>query len=176
MVECKTAVNPLLKLWSCCSLISTMWFPLLLRDIHIESGPWMWCSNVVIDILYCYITEEYGKMWYMSLSISGHSTYIMFRNHDMSRCFMQYVMWIRLIIDVVKTKVLHPCLKNFISVICIYVQYYITSKLHKQRVLMHRHQGWNVRHGLCHIYMRYIYIYIYELFIAFVCFVVCSLL
>ena len=45
---------------------------------------------------------------------------------------------------------------------------------HKQRVLMHRHQGWNVRHGLCHIYMRYLYIY--ELFIAFVCFVVCSLL
>ena len=47
-------------------------------------------------------------------------------------------------------------------------------KVHKQRVLMHRHQGWNVRHGLCHIYMRDIYIY--ELFIAFVCFVVCSLL
>ena len=45
---------------------------------------------------------------------------------------------------------------------------------HKQRVLMHRHQGLNVRHGLCHIYMRYLYIY--ELFIAFVCFVVCSLL
>ena len=44
----------------------------------------------------------------------------------------------------------------------------------KQRVLMHRHQGWNVRHGLCHSYMRYLYIY--ELFIAFVCFVVCSLL
>ena len=44
----------------------------------------------------------------------------------------------------------------------------------KQRVLMHRHQGWNVRHGLCHIYIRYLYIY--ELFIAFVCFVVCSLL
>ena len=44
----------------------------------------------------------------------------------------------------------------------------------KQRVLMHRHQRWNVRHGLCHIYMRYIYIY--ELFMAFVCFVVCSLL
>ena len=44
----------------------------------------------------------------------------------------------------------------------------------KQRVLMHGHQGWNVRHGLCHIYMRYVYIYmyIYELFIAFVCFVV----
>ena len=35
----------------------------------------------------------------------------------------------------------------------------------KQRVLMHRHQGLNVRHGLCHIYMRYLYIY--ELFIAF---------
>ena len=38
----------------------------------------------------------------------------------------------------------------------------------KQRVLMHGHQGWNVRHGLCHIYMRYVYIY--ELFIAFVSF------
>ena len=49
-----------------------------------------------------------------------------------------------------------------------------TKPLHKQRVLMHRHQGLNVRHGLCHIYMRYLYIY--ELFIAFVCFVVCSLL
>ena len=48
------------------------------------------------------------------------------------------------------------------------------SIINKQRVLMHRHQGWNVRHGLCHIYMRYLYIY--ELFIAFVCFVVCSLL
>ena len=44
----------------------------------------------------------------------------------------------------------------------------------KQRVLMHGHQGWNVRRGLCHIYMRYVYIY--ELFIAFVSFVVCSLL
>ena len=49
-----------------------------------------------------------------------------------------------------------------------------TQRANKQRVLMHRHQGWNVRHGLCHIYMRYLYIY--ELFIAFVCFVVCSLL
>ena len=48
------------------------------------------------------------------------------------------------------------------------------ERINKQRVLMHRHQGWNVRHGLCHIYMRYLYIY--ELFIAFVCFVVCSLL
>ena len=36
----------------------------------------------------------------------------------------------------------------------------------QQRVLMHGHQGWNVRHGLCHIYMRYVYTY--KLFIAFV--------
>ena len=48
------------------------------------------------------------------------------------------------------------------------------TKAYKQWVLMHGHQGWNVRHGLCHIYMRYVYIY--ELFIAFVSFVVCSLL
>ena len=57
----------------------------------------------------------------------------------------------------------------------IYIYIYILCQcIYKQRVLMHRHQGLNVRHGLCHIYMRYLYIY--ELFIAFVCFVVCSLL
>ena len=31
---------------------------------------------------------------------------------------------------------------------------------YKQRVLMHGHQGWNVRHGLCHIYMIYVYIWV----------------
>ena len=36
-----------------------------------------------------------------------------------------------------------------------------TNVVDKQRDLMHGHQGWNVRHGLCHIYMRYVYIYIY---------------
>ena len=36
----------------------------------------------------------------------------------------------------------------------------VTNKWNKQRVLMHRHQGLNVRHGLCHIYLRYLYIYI----------------
>ena len=35
------------------------------------------------------------------------------------------------------------------------------SVSNKQRVLMHGHQGWNVRHGLCHINMRYVYIYIW---------------
>ena len=35
-----------------------------------------------------------------------------------------------------------------------------TQWSHKQRVLMHGHQGWNVRHGLCHIYMRYVYIWV----------------
>ena len=39
----------------------------------------------------------------------------------------------------------------------------------KQRVLMHRHQGWNVRHGLCHIYMRYIYIWVVYSFCLFCC-------
>ena len=34
----------------------------------------------------------------------------------------------------------------------------------KQRVLMHGHQGWNVRHGLCHIYMIYVYIYIWVVY------------
>ena len=37
----------------------------------------------------------------------------------------------------------------------------LKNTVYKQRVLMHGHQGWNVRHGLCHIYMLYVYIYIY---------------
>ena len=39
-----------------------------------------------------------------------------------------------------------------------------TKIYNKQRVLMHGHQGWNVRHGLCHIYMRYVYIYIWVVY------------
>ena len=41
----------------------------------------------------------------------------------------------------------------------VYLEKCSHKMVYKQRVLMHRHQGWNVRHGLCHIYMRYIYIY-----------------
>ena len=40
----------------------------------------------------------------------------------------------------------------------------VDKRIHKQRVLMHGHQGWNVRHGLCHIYMRYVYIYIWVVY------------
>ena len=43
------------------------------------------------------------------------------------------------------------------------------TQVHKQRVLMHRHQRWNVRHGLCHIYMRYIYIWVVYSFCLFCC-------
>ena len=38
------------------------------------------------------------------------------------------------------------------------------SKVNKQRVLMHGHQGWNVRHGLCHIYMIYVRVYIWVVY------------
>ena len=41
--------------------------------------------------------------------------------------------------------------------------------LYKQRVLMHGHQGWNVRHGLCHIYMIYVYIWVVYSFCLFCC-------
>ena len=40
---------------------------------------------------------------------------------------------------------------------------------HKQRVLMLGHQGWNVGHGLCHIYMRYVYIWVGYSFGLFCC-------
>ena len=39
----------------------------------------------------------------------------------------------------------------------------------KQRVLMHGHQGWNVRRGLCHIYMIYVYIWVVYSFCLFCC-------
>ena len=39
----------------------------------------------------------------------------------------------------------------------------------KQRVLMHGHQGWNVRHGLCHIYMIYVYIWVVNSICLFCC-------
>ena len=39
----------------------------------------------------------------------------------------------------------------------------------KQRILMHGHQGWNVRHGLCHIYMIYVYIWVVHSFCLFCC-------
>ena len=43
------------------------------------------------------------------------------------------------------------------------------SNTNKQRVLMHGHQGWNVRHGLCHIYMIYVYIWVVYSFCLFCC-------
>ena len=45
-----------------------------------------------------------------------------------------------------------------------------TQRANKQRVLMHGHQGWNVRHGLCHIYMIYVYIWVVYSFCLFCCF------
>ena len=43
------------------------------------------------------------------------------------------------------------------------------KKFNKQRVLMHGHQGWNVRHGLCHIYMIYVYIWVVNSICLFCC-------
>ena len=45
----------------------------------------------------------------------------------------------------------------------------ILTLTNKQRVLMLGHQGWNVRHGLCHIYMRYVYIWVVYSFGLFCC-------
>ena len=46
---------------------------------------------------------------------------------------------------------------------------FLPYMLYKQRVLMHGHQGWNVRHGLCHIYMIYVYIWAVYSFCLFCC-------
>ena len=45
----------------------------------------------------------------------------------------------------------------------------VINMINKQRVLMHGHQGWNVRHGLCHIYMIYVYIWVVHSFCLFCC-------
>ena len=45
----------------------------------------------------------------------------------------------------------------------------VKTGVNKQRVLMHGHQGWNVRHGLCHIYMRYVYLWVVYSFCLFCC-------
>ena len=51
-----------------------------------------------------------------------------------------------------------------------YLDHYWTNvDPNKQRVLMHGHQGWNVRHGLCHIYIRYVYIWVVYSFCLFCC-------
>ena len=44
------------------------------------------------------------------------------------------------------------------------------SRNDKQRVLTHGHQGWNARHSLCHIYIRYVYIWVVYSFCLFCCF------
>ena len=55
------------------------------------------------------------------------------------------------------------------EVLGIIPDYSFTLSWDKQRVLMHGHQGWNVRHGLCHIYMIYVYIWVVHSFCLFCC-------
>ena len=50
-----------------------------------------------------------------------------------------------------------------------YLNHGLQYVTYKQRVLMHGHQGWNVRHGLCHIYMIYVYIWVVYSFCLFCC-------
>ena len=58
----------------------------------------------------------------------------------------------------------------FVSVVLSYVTgLFVQRIIDKQRVLMHGHQGWNVRHGLCHIYMIYVYIWVVYSFCLFCC-------
>ena len=65
---------------------------------------------------------------------------------------------------------LPPATYHLVSFMCI-CDYAIFCDhwLYKQRVLMHGHQGWNVRHGLCHIYMIYVYIWVVYSFCLFCC-------
>ena len=50
-----------------------------------------------------------------------------------------------------------PSKSSTVLIKYIFAYKYTYHSSNKQRVLMHGHQGWNVRHGLCHIYMIYVY-------------------
>ena len=58
-----------------------------------------------------------------------------------------------------------PMMVSLLTHICVTLPQWVN----KQRVLMHGHQGWNVRHGLCHIYMIYVYILVVYSFCLFCC-------
>ena len=59
--------------------------------------------------------------------------------------------------------------RNLIGLPLLHVVNNSDNVVNKQRVLMHGHQGWNVRHGLCHIYMIYVYIWVVYSFCLFSC-------
>ena len=63
----------------------------------------------------------------------------------------------------------NPLCHKFVSSRWRFLQYVGQYNQYKQRVLMHGHQGWNVRHGLCHIYMIYGYIWVVYSFCLFCC-------
>ena len=80
------------------------------------------------------------------------------RNGSFNPCFLKYSVW----------------LPRINSPLFVYID---SDSTHlgriviwdKQWVLMHGHQGWNVWHGLCHIYMIYVYIWVVHSFCLFCC-------
>ena len=100
--------------------------------------------------------ETYGSVFYLDNMISV--TLRTFRPHRVLRSFVLWCWLQKYPAPVSMWLKLKPKLFAII--------WHINTD--KQRVLMHRHQRWNVRHGLCHIYMRYIYIWVYS-FCLFCC-------
>ena len=129
------------------------------------SGPWGAFFGMVANSQYSF--------WCIKAKFNASDTY----HKGLLTYLLRYTVMSLFIwgINVAVIPVSHALFSQLLMrlMLLIYCVVYI-NRCHKQRVLMHRHQGWNVRQGLCHIYMRYLYIY--ELFIAFVSFVVCSLL
>ena len=137
-------------------LISTMGFPILVRQhLYIESGPRICQRQIKIQSTPNHNNQEDLS----SVRIARQRRYAAAKTIRNWRNLQGLYSLRR---------------RRLISIGIPIINLRRSDYIYKQRVLMHRHQGWNVRHGLCLIYMRYLYIY--ELFIAFVCFVVCSLL
>ena len=102
---------------------------------------------------------RHGSLWRES---TGHDDVIKWRH------FPRYVPFVR---RIHRLPVVFPHKGQWLralmfSMTCAWTKGWAHNR-DKQRVLMHGHQGWNVRHGLCHIYMIYVYIWVVYSFCLF---------
>ena len=82
---------------------------------------------------------------------------------------LMVMIWFYLALRVKKTLYIFEVRSNYRKTSNISRTLVSNTNVDKQRVLMHGHQGWNVRHGLCHIYMIYVYIWVVYSFCLFCC-------
>ena len=139
-----------------------------------DSGHWgryKFSSFIILSYIYvnCKLDNKNTKMGSVQLATNWCPAW--------QRTFRRFVCWWQyLSLEVISKGVAcHPALSPSMSnVKCTQLpgktqHDQLKQRGHKQRVLMHGHQRWNVRHGLCHIYMIYVYIWVVHSFCLFCC-------